>query len=532
MAANPRIKSSLLSALVIALLFPALRAHGQQLMKEIDPSIVDITKLPDCIANAPARYPKGPDINGVPKDKGSCKEDIHREAAVSPPPLILHAGTRVFVRIYNPRPNETLQPVITFAHLAPPDIGTDVLKNAINPLQTITLSPVVHGGVGIKSLSTNTDKCDMSDKGFEPYDCQAFIADTLIAVQKSINLANSALTCLEHYQVAAPFPAPAAPDATPPPVQKYSCSAPIDPSKATSEPNSFAKQNALAKKVIDDANVSIPTYRLSQLDSYLTNQAAADMIKCKGTAKGCKDIADQYDAYQANEGKLKASATAIQSSQATLQQTLAILNQFPDTADMREYYFDVPSLTSATVTISGVEVVSKTSSAIATWTTSPTSFYFVFSTGLGFSNIVLRTYANTPQVQNGKPVLNSSGNALSMVTESDTKLSVIAPEVMGSLLIPGLSKIEDKCSFGCSLLVSGGIGANLTMKSADFDTGISVRLGNFLVTPAVHFGRESRLIDGITVDSQLGAGAPSTLPTQNKWVRKLGVVFTYVIPLS
>ena len=61
---------------------------------------------------------------------------------------------------------------------------------------------------------------------------------------------------------------------------------------------------------------------------------------------------------------------------------------------------------------------------------------------------------------------------------------------------------------------------------------MSLRLMDFLVTPAVHFGHESRLIEGITVGSQLGANAPSTLPTQNKRVKKFGIVFTYVIPLS
>jgi hypothetical protein len=151
---------------------------------------------------------------------------------------------------------------------------------------------------------------------------------------------------------------------------------------------------------------------------------------------------------------------------------------------------------------------------------------------LGFSNLVYRTYASTPQVVNGVPVLNGSGNALSKVTETDTNLSVMAPEIMGSYVIPGLRKFDSACSFGCSLLVSGGVGANLTSKEADFDTGISLRLMDFMVTPAVHFGHESRLIDGITVGSQLGANAPSTLPTHNKGVWKFGIVFTYVIPLT
>jgi hypothetical protein len=108
----------------------------------------------------------------------------------------------------------------------------------------------------------------------------------------------------------------------------------------------------------------------------------------------------------------------------------------------------------------------------------------------------------------------------------------MAPEIMGSYVIPGLRKLDAVCSFGCSILLSGGIGANLTTKTADFDTGVSIRLADFLLTPAVHFGRESELIHGIGVGSQLGAGAPSTLPTNNKWVRKFGFVLTYVIPLQ
>jgi hypothetical protein len=163
------------------------------------------------------------------------------------------------------------------------------------------------------------------------------------------------------------------------------------------------------------------------------------------------------------------------------------------------YYYDVPSFTTATATITGTEVISKTASTMATWVATSNSYNFVFSAGLSFSTLVNRTYANTPQVQNGAPVLNSSGNVVSVVTETDTRLTVLAPEVLASYQIPWFMG----CSFGCSLSVSGGLGANLTSKTADFDTGLSLRLSDILLTPAVHFGREQRLINGIYVGEQI-----------------------------
>jgi len=213
-----------------------------------------------------------------------------------------------------------------------------------------------------------------------------------------------------------------------------------------------------------------------------------------------------------------------------LQQSDFALMQIQDVNTLPSvyYYYDVPSLTTATATITGTEVISKTASTMATWAANSNSYNFVFSAGLGFSTLVNRSYANTPQVQNGAPVLNSSGNVISIVTETDTRLTVLAPEVLGTYQIPWYWH----CSFGCSMGVSGGMGANLTSKTADFDTGISFRFSDILLTPAVHFGREQRLINGVYVGEQIGANAPSSLATQSKWVRKFGFVITYVIPLT
>jgi hypothetical protein len=494
--------------------------HAQQYMKSADVTDAEfdgwVTKneLVECRAIAQAAYPDGPPeiMKLGPKPSGVCYWNIDRAAEVAPPPLVVHAGTRVLVRVRHPRPNESLLPTVVFAKIVPPSPGNDILKNAVNPLQAITLSPAINEAFAARSPRA----CDIASPLFDADACQLQLVDQINSIQASVNHASAALACLESYQIAIPSDPPE--QISPPPaIKAYNCSpaTPINADESDkTQPDSFSYQKRLVTKIMAaSVKLTPPLATFNQLDTFLM----------KNPTKYSGDIS--------SDGVIKNAIGAIQTAQATLQQSYVVLLAIPDSAASRFYYFDVPHLTTATATITGTEIVSKTNSAIATWTTSSTSYNVVFSAGLGFSNLVYRTYVSTPQVQNGAPVLDGNGNALSVVTETDTHLSVMAPEILGSYVIPGLRKFDSSCSFGCSLLVSGGIGANLTTKEADFDTGISLRLMDFLITPAVHFGRESRLIDGVTVGSQLGANAPSTLPTRNKWVRKFGVVLTYVIPL-
>ena len=514
---------TLACGLLLGFVIPA-HVHAQQYMKSVNVTDsqfdgwVKDKKLVKCRAIAQAAYPDGPPeiMTLGTNPSGVCYWNIDRAAELAPPALVVHAGTRIFVRIGHPRQNEILQPAVVFAKIVPPSPGNDILKNAVNPLQAITLSPGVHPAATPPTI--NPSVCDSTASVFNADACQLLLVNQITSIQASVNHANAALACLESYQIATPSEPPELINPKPT-IQAYTCS-PVRPINADesdpSKPDGFAYQKDLVVTAIKNALALTPPLAVfNQFDKVITNNLTT------------------YSAEISSDGEIKNAIGNIQSAQATLQQSYVLLLSISsDSPKSQFYYFDVPHLTTATVTITGIEIVSKTSSTIATWTISSTSYNLVLSAGLGFSNLVYRTYASTPQVVNGVPVLNSSGNALSVVTETDTHLSVLAPEILGSYVIPGLRKFDSACSFGCSLLVSGGVGANLTTKSADFDLGASLRLMDFLVTPAVHFGRESRLIDGITVGSQLGANAPSTLPTQNKWVRKFGIVFTYVIPLS
>ena len=120
-----------------------------------------------------------------------------------------------------------------------------------------------------------------------------------------------------------------------------------------------------------------------------------------------------------------------------------------------------------------------------------------------------------------------------IVTRSDTSPSVVAPELLVSYRLPWISRFswENKCRGGCSFLLSGGAGANLTSKSADFDSGFSFQIGSVLFTPTVHYGRENRLSNGVAVGQQLGASPPNPLPTNYQWVKKFGIAVTYALPI-
>ena len=78
-----------------------------------------------------------------------------------------------------------------------------------------------------------------------------------------------------------------------------------------------------------------------------------------------------------------------------------------------------------------------------------------------------------------------------------TDFSVIAPIALVSYRIGPISnfKWETRCPGSCSFLVSGGVGANLTAKDADFDVEGSFEWARVLFTPALHYGRDVRLAD-------------------------------------
>jgi hypothetical protein len=167
-------------------------------------------------------------------------------------------------------------------------------------------------------------------------------------------------------------------------------------------------------------------------------------------------------------------------------------------------------------------------------TINQTTNHIAVSTGIGFSNLKFNTYTASPVIVNGQPVLDPTGKTTTSVVGNATEFSVIAPEALISYRIGALSHFlwqTKYCPNNCSFLLSGGIGANLTTKSADFDVGPSLQVGSLLLTPTVHFGKDTRLSDGVAVGQMLGSSPPSSLPTTQSIVIKWGFLLTYSLPI-
>jgi hypothetical protein len=285
------------------------------------------------------------------------------------------------------------------------------------------------------------------------------------------------------------------------------------------------------------ANLPVPVLDITDMDSLVKTFYLTCVTYVPGLPAGDQDLARQLcrdigEKVSSKESLIDSALSDIQKAQDALLQTVQTLQAWPGAPSKIAYQFTTTKYNNMSIAIAGVEIVSKTSSPIATVAINPQANRWVVSIGLGVSNLTYNTYTNAPIIVNGQPVLNSSGQTTTVVTRTRTSPSFIAPEGLLSYnLIPSkYTHLFNKCPNGCTILASGGVGANLTSKTADFDVGLSFQIGGVLLTPALHFGRDSRLTDGVEVGQMLGSSPPNPLPTTNVWVRKFALAVTYTIP--
>lgn len=318
----------------------------------------------------------------------------------------------------------------------------------------------------------------------------------------------------------------------------YSCSQQKMIARADFE--SFKK---LAFRLVQDATtVPLKLLDVTDLDTVVKSFYLTCLTSFPDMGNNVQDSGRLFcrnygETLSTNETLLDTAITDIQKAQDTLIQSVQILDYWvksdgsPETVVLK---FTTPKHVNMTVTIGGTEVVSKVNSAIAVVTINQSTNAVVVSAGIGFSNLKFNTFTASPIIVNGQPVLDPSGKAMTKVVGNATDFSVITPEVLVSYRLGALSHFlweTKKCSNGCSFLISGGVGANLTTKQADFDVGPSFQVGGFIVTPTVHFGRDVRLSDGVAVGQMLGSSPPSSLPTTQSTVIKWGIVFSYSLPI-
>jgi hypothetical protein len=148
------------------------------------------------------------------------------------------------------------------------------------------------------------------------------------------------------------------------------------------------------------------------------------------------------------------------------------------------------------------------------------------SAGIMYSTVLGRSFQNSPVIKDGVVQVDKSGKPITEVTETTTK-----PTIDAVILVH--YRFHEWPAFQSrrfAILASGGVGTGTNGSGADFAAGISFAFGNFFLSPLLHFTRDVRLTNGVTLGQNLmGVNPP---PTERYWVHKFGLALTYGLPIT
>jgi hypothetical protein len=446
-----------------------------------------------------------------------CLVVINRDNPSSPPTILVSGNTKIYIQVSNPHWNETIQFNSQTVQTAPQNILADILTSIVTPA----------GGLDIVQASRNANGAllDEQDMALRPDDFVS-TADPILIEQKhirhlfydlfaKINDAATQLSCLEAYE------ATVSPDGKP----KY-CdqTASLNAPKA---PTFDQAKNDADEELMVVLKLSYPIVDLAILDKKI--QALVKDCTASPAKDDCKTAAEKAkaDRYQSEENIIDTYEGDLQKDQDALLQARQALKLWQGSP---AYAWSIVETkrNNSTITVAAQEVISKTSTNLATVTVNWQGVPWVLSSGILFSNLVYKTFSISPTIGAGKPPQPTGAY---YIMEADQKPSIDVPIVFGSYAIPFLSRFdwEAKCPNHCAFLISGGVGANLTSKTADFAVGPSFQIGNFLFTPSAVLGRKNVLLNGLTSGQTLNP-VPTSLPTGSEWTPVVGIALTYAIP--
>ena len=190
--------------------------------------------------------------------------------------------------------------------------------------------------------------------------------------------------------------------------------------------------------------------------------------------------------------------------------------------------YDAPAKSgqqTASVKVSAQTLLTKESSDVGTVAVTFTRQPWEVSGGIMYSTVLGRSFQNSPVINAGIPE-TQGGKPVTAVTDATTKPTIDA------LVLVHWRFYEwqpDSWTRRLAILGSVGVGTGTNGSGADFAAGISFAYGNFFLSPLLHFTRDQRLTNGVSLGDNLMGVAP---PTERYWVHKFGLAITYAVPIS
>jgi hypothetical protein len=179
--------------------------------------------------------------------------------------------------------------------------------------------------------------------------------------------------------------------------------------------------------------------------------------------------------------------------------------------------------TTATVKLTSVDAVTGQKKTLSTITLSWNTTRWEISAGAIFSSLPDRSFSLPRNVVNGAAQADPNKFTVAQTINRPTVVPVALAHYRLSEKI-----VATQRRLAC--LLTGGIGVNTTSGTADFIGGVSIGYRSLLFTPAVHFGRDSKLINGVKIGTAFGESV--TPPTQRFWTPAFAIGITYRIPFK
>ena len=448
---------------------------------------------PECSIKATYTYPNK-----------ECTITYYRDKPAITNAYTVPPGTTIYLRIISQHPFETPSTKITTTQLPPLDVFGSIVKNFASPISVLT----VKSGVG-KLLDMATPQ------GSIEHD-ELALKLKLDDVTTLFNHAKASITCLQTARAA---------------VADLTC-VPL----ATSPPDDQAIRDALTSVTSELAIAALQTIPARPELAPIQAKIDARLAVCRAlpeTNDAEKSIKNECLAEMQraqlnilNLGLGMDASASTQKSLTSLYDTLRSISYKPKPDIVFSYKTEANH--SDVVKTSVVDALTATSADVASTTINAQYSRVAISTGVMFSTLKNQTFANAPIIVNGQPTLDATGKVLNQVVVNTTRPSVVFPLILLDYRVHSFSK---GCKGNCSFLLGGGVGANLSSKTADLAIGPSFQYGSVLVSPIFHYGRQTHLTNGVAVGQQLGT-SPPTLPTNNFWTPAFGFSIGYIIPLG
>ncbi len=178
--------------------------------------------------------------------------------------------------------------------------------------------------------------------------------------------------------------------------------------------------------------------------------------------------------------------------------------------------------TTATVKLTSVDAVTGQKKTLSTITLSWNTTRWEISAGAIFSSLPDRSFSAPRNIAGDTLPTNSKF----VVAQTTNRPTVVPVALAHFRLSEKLVATQRRLAF----LLTGGIGVNTTSNTADFLGGVSIGYRSLLFTPAVHFGRDLRLTNGVRIGTSFADSV--TPPTERFWAPAFAVGITYRIPFK